>query len=58
MPCYDPRDRYDSDLDHIGAGLLCELIKAGKVDPESSPQLSAWWKDHQDRDAYYARRAR
>jgi hypothetical protein len=58
MPCYDPRDGWDRDLNHMGAGLLCELIKAGKVDPNDSPKLAEWWKDHQNRDDYYMRKSK
>ena len=53
MPCYDVRDDWDKELDSKGAGLLCELIKAGKVNPGDSKALALWWQHHQDKDAFY-----
>jgi hypothetical protein len=58
MPCYDPRDRWDRELAWIGQGLLCELIRAGKVDPADSPQLARWWHDHEHEDEYHERRGK
>lgn len=59
MPCYEPRDGWDSSHNNEAAQLLCFLLKGmietgGKTEawPE---ELKQWWKDHQNRDAYYAR---
>ncbi len=59
MPCYDARDSWDSDHNNAAAQLLCDLIKRlGDAGTPWTPELSQWWTDHKDRDAYYARRAK
>lgn len=59
MPCYDIRDQWDSDHNNRAAELLCSLIKqlGNGVPWAAMPELEQWWKDHQNRDAYYARKA-
>lgn len=55
MPCFDTEAAEKRDRDDVGAGLLCELIRAGKVDPNIWPELAAWWGYHQQVDAAYGR---
>lgn len=59
MPCYDARDTWSTDHSHRAAHLLCELLKELPPDsPRWTPEVRQWWADHQDMDAYYARRSR
>ncbi len=56
MPCYDPRDKWDDEHNNVAAELLCCLLTLRPELAKEFPNLEAWWKDHQNRDAMYARR--
>jgi hypothetical protein len=59
MPCMDPRDDWSRDHAFEGARLLCAILTSedGFIPKEIwSPELAAWWIDHQDMDAYFRRR--
>ena len=58
MPCYDARDTWSADHGHQAAHLLCEICKTLEPgDQRWTAALAQWWADHQDMDAYYARRS-
>lgn len=60
MPCFDPRDTWSSEHNNAAAQLLCKLLGSMPDDLLeqllTDAELGQWWKDHNDRDAMYARK--